>query len=523
MAKTATHTIKLASRTSALALWQTNTVKDLLCTAHPGIEVGIVEAITVGDTDQSTPLHMLGATGIFTKTIDDAVLQGRAAAGVHSLKDYPTQLPEGLKVWAVLPRDGYHDAFVPGANYTESIEEPLYLLSGSPRRKAQWLSKYPNHTFGPLRGNMDTRLAKMQAAGGGIVSKPGLERLHMLPKNAITLDWMTPAPAQGVMVVIGRTDLPEIEALFSAIHCEETALCAKIERDFMRVLEGGCALPLGALAQVSNGTVTFKGRLDLIDGSNTIEIEDSAAIDIADTLGETAAQMILNDPHGSAMLAQIKSQSPKEILWCGALSDNARKLAWQHNLKLHAINVLEPVSLGEFTAPNKPYDLVISSSKALAALPSSPGKMNKAYVVGSKTAQRLAEHWPNCTTVVANSMTELIPQMAEDLPLYYVSSQETTGILEASSVADQMIHVPVYHTQPTNPKLSRQEWDGIVVLSPKGYQSICTNNSLNTGFWACIGPHTAAGLSPEHHHLSKTASSPSQEAIIELLKQHWND
>lgn len=138
--------LRIASRTSPLAIFQTHEVIDRLKEFHSEWDFCVVPISTKGDRDQSSSLQNLGQTGIFTKALDDAILEGKADIGVHSLKDYPTNVPRGLKLLAVLPRDGYLDAFIPGNN-GKLKKDKLALLSGSPRRRAFWLNKYPNHSF----------------------------------------------------------------------------------------------------------------------------------------------------------------------------------------------------------------------------------------------------------------------------------------------------------------------------------------------------------------------------------------
>lgn len=283
-------TIRIGTRTSALAMWQAEQVQMTLGSV-PNQIVGIC---TKGDQDQSTPLHQLGQTGVFTKAIDEALLEGKIDLGVHSLKDYPTQAPEGLEVIAVLERDEYHDVFIPSeVADSDFLIRNLIIASGSPRRRAQWLARYPNHRFTELRGNMQTRLDKMAMMDGGIVSKAGLSRLGLLPKNHITLDWMIPAPAQGIMAIVGRSDDTRIREQFRTINHLPSFQAATIERAFMAEIEAGCAAPLGALALWRGDHILFKGILNSLDGKDSVRTEKSIPLNTWKEAGQTLAQELL--------------------------------------------------------------------------------------------------------------------------------------------------------------------------------------------------------------------------------------
>ena len=239
-------TVKLGTRTSPLALWQAELVATNL-SSH--VQVSIEGISTHGDIDLKSELHTLGGTGVFTKAIDEAVLSGEIDLGVHSLKDYPTQSPEGLEILAIIERDYHKDVFIPGGA-GRKLNEVMQIASGSPRRKAQWLNRYPQHEFVSLRGNMAKRLEKIASFDGGIISEAGIKRLGIYPENAIQLDWMIPAPAQGTIAVVGRKNEEALKNTVQQLTHKETAICVTLERSFMQHIEAGCAAPLGAFAYI---------------------------------------------------------------------------------------------------------------------------------------------------------------------------------------------------------------------------------------------------------------------------------
>lgn len=294
--------IILGSRTSELAMWQTLMVEKAL--QQNGDKTIIVGIKTQGDKDQHSELHTLGGTGVFTKAIDQALLEGTIDVGVHSLKDYPTQAPEGLTLKAVLPRDFYHDVFIPGGSGA-SFDDAMHVASGSPRRKAQWWSKYPHHTFSNLRGNMQKRLERIASFDGGIVSEAGLRRLNILPAQAMTLDWMVPAPGQGVVALVVRSDDTYTSEAVSKLNDKATEICTSIERSFMQYLEAGCAAPLGAIAQISNENIEFTGVLNSLDGQKEVRIQRDFPISEAAGAGQRLAKEVLA-MGGRAIMDEIR-------------------------------------------------------------------------------------------------------------------------------------------------------------------------------------------------------------------------
>lgn len=260
-------TLRIGTRDSALALWQAEKVKSLL--EANGHTCELVAIKSEGDLDLSTPIYQMGLTGVFTKTLDAALLSKRIDLAVHSLKDVPTKLAQGLHLAAVLNRANPYDVLVKGANANATT-----VATGSLRRKAQWLSRYPNDEVIGLRGNVQTRLDKIidQDLKGGIFAAAGLERLGFDTLESETLEWMLPAPAQGAIAVAAMADNTLITQCCAAINDAPTELCVTLERTFLNLLEGGCSSPIGAHAQIEEDTLHFKGALFSLDGSQSARV-----------------------------------------------------------------------------------------------------------------------------------------------------------------------------------------------------------------------------------------------------------
>lgn len=304
-------TIRIGTRDSELALWQAHTVQKQL--NDLGYKTEIIAVKSQGDIILDKPLYELGITGIFTKTLDIAMINGQVDIAVHSMKDVPTALPIGIVQAAVLKRANVLDILVHKGNL-DFLENEGTIATGSLRRQAQWWNKYPKHTVVDLRGNVNTRMQKLNDNdwNGAVFAAAGLERINLKPENYIDLDWMIPAPAQGAMLVVAMAnDNFTIDALSQLNHIE-TEICTYIERQFLRTLEGGCTAPIGALAKYNepNDTIEFEGVLLSIDGKQKLEISKKVDISEWKKLGFSCAKEILENG-GNELMIEIKKQLKK--------------------------------------------------------------------------------------------------------------------------------------------------------------------------------------------------------------------
>jgi hydroxymethylbilane synthase len=304
-------TIRIGTRDSELALWQANTVQKKL--NDLGYTTEIVAVKSQGDIILDKPLYELGITGIFTKTLDIAMINGQVDIAVHSMKDVPTALPQGIVQAAVLERANTLDILVHKGNL-DFLSTSGTIATGSLRRQAQWWHKYPNHQVVDLRGNVNTRMQKLAESdwNGAVFAAAGLERINLKPENYINLDWMIPAPAQGAMLVVAMANDEFTKDAVSQLNDIETEICTYIERQFLKTLEGGCTAPIGALAEYDEekDTIEFKGVLFSVDGKQKIEIEKSVDISEWKKLGFHSAQEILNNG-GAELMVEIKNQLKK--------------------------------------------------------------------------------------------------------------------------------------------------------------------------------------------------------------------
>jgi hydroxymethylbilane synthase len=290
-------TVKIGTRKSELATWQARQVAKRLSVL--GCKTELIYITSEGDKDQKTPLPEMGGRGVFTKAVDIALLNGKIDLGVHSFKDLPTENPLPLIISAVLERADSRDSLVApeGLEFLENPSGKAVIATGSNRRKAQWLNRYPNHTVVNLRGNVNTRLEKVNSNNwnGAIFAAAGLQRINLDQHISQYLDWMIPAPAQGAMAVMVREDDKKMREITSRLNDEKTETCTTVERDFLHEMEAGCSAPVGAWARIEGKKLHFTATALTTDGEERFDFEKSVSMNEAKGLGEKAAHKMLDE------------------------------------------------------------------------------------------------------------------------------------------------------------------------------------------------------------------------------------
>ncbi len=298
--------ISIGTRSSQLATWQAEHVKAQL--EQEGFEAELRFIKSEGDIDLKTPLYEMGVQGIFTRSLDIALLNNQVDIAVHSMKDVPTQLPVGIIQAAVLPRASHYDILVQKepVDLKTLSAMPAVIATSSTRRRAQWLRRFPHHRIENLRGNVNSRLQKLAESNwdGAIFAEAGLERIGLRPPEAITLDWMLPAPTQGTIVIACRENDPFVFEACKRLNDDASALCAKIEKDFLRTLKGGCTAPIGCLAELKGGEIHFRGNLCSPDGLDVFDISGTELVEEASELGSLMGETLLGNG-GSRILEQL--------------------------------------------------------------------------------------------------------------------------------------------------------------------------------------------------------------------------
>ncbi len=311
-----TTTIRIGTRRSQLALWQTHRVRDLLQTHYPDLAIELVHMTTQGDRVLDKPLPEIGGKGLFTLELENALANGEIDLAVHSLKDLPTEMAESFTLGAILPRANPFDALVSRARHTLATL-PLGATVGtsSLRRRAQLRAHRPDLTLENLRGNVDTRVNKAYDPAGPydaiVLAVAGLQRLNRdnAIREIIESSIMLPAPGQGAVAVQCRADDDTIRGQLVALNDQPTRIAVTAERAFLQRLEAGCRLPVSAYATLTDDTLQLTGRVSGLDGTQAITVQHVSPPDQAVELGVQLAEMALVQG-AEALLADLRGDLP---------------------------------------------------------------------------------------------------------------------------------------------------------------------------------------------------------------------
>lgn len=292
------HKLRIGTRGSALALWQADHVQGLLRAANPQVELERIIIKTEGDRDQRSSLTQIGGQGVFTKTIEEALLQSRIDVAVHSLKDLPSQMSEGLMLAAVPGRAPVNDVLVTETGQTlAELKQGAVVASGSIRRRSQLLQLRPDLRLVDLRGNIDTRLRKLREDGldAIIMARAAIMRLELTEVRfyEFTTREMLPAVGQGAVGIQIRENDEDTKRIVSGINDPEVFACVSAERAFLRKLDSGCQFPVGALAVMENGEILLQGFVGSEDGRTVIREQMRDRLEQAENLGNRLAEVFI--------------------------------------------------------------------------------------------------------------------------------------------------------------------------------------------------------------------------------------
>jgi len=308
--------IIIASRESLLAMWQAKFIQKCLHELYPQTEVSILGMTTRGDQILDQSLAKIGGKGLFIKELEQALEDGRADIAVHSMKDMPMNVPEGFKLAAITEREDPRDAFV-SIHYSglDALPEGSVVGTSSLRRESQLRAQFPHLEVHPLRGNVQTRLRKLDEGqyAAIILAAAGLKRLGLSDRITALLspEQSLPAVGQGALGIECRADRTDLVALMQPLHHQETAYCVEAERALSRVLGGSCQVPLGAFAEISNGTLQLRGFVAQPDGKRIVSDALNGKPETGITMGQQLAQKLINKGAGEILATLVPAEGWK--------------------------------------------------------------------------------------------------------------------------------------------------------------------------------------------------------------------
>ncbi|MBC2843773.1 hydroxymethylbilane synthase [Winogradskyella flava] len=520
--------IRIGTRDSQLAMWQAKTVQAQL--EQLGHKTTLVPVKSTGDLVLDKPLYELGITGIFTKTLDIAMLNEDIDIAVHSLKDVPTILPKGIVQAAVLKRGNINDTLVYKRNEEFLSQREAIIATGSLRRRAQWLNRYPTHTIVGLRGNVNSRLQKLEDNedwNAAIFAGAGLGRLGITPENSINLHWMIPAPAQGAIMISALESDEDIRAICAEINHEDTEISTTIEREFLNRLEGGCTAPIGAIAYIKDEEVNFKGILLSKDGSKKIEYAKVVPLDQKDELAKLAADYII-EKGGKTLIDQLqRSDKATNIYSTKKLTDD--QLMLFHNDVVAESNDTIKISLNRISKTiirNEIQNVIITSKNAVEALLTNFSvpelQFKNIYCVGRRTKRMVERRIGKVIHTEANAkkLADYLVEFMDGTEVTYFCSDLRLDDLP-NTLAENTItvnEVEAYQTKFDADKVE-SNLDGVMFYSPSTVEAFLKQNRVN-GIAFCIG-ETTAKAAKNYFEDVRVAKVPTVESVIELVNEHY--
>lgn len=524
-------TIRIGTRDSQLALWQANKVRKEL--AEFGYESVLVPIKSTGDIVLDKPLYELGITGIFTKNLDIAMLNGDIDIAVHSLKDVPTSLPEGIVQAAVLKRANYNDILV--LKDTEEFfgQPKATIATGSLRRKAMWLNRYPTHKVVDLRGNVNTRLDKLDNNdwNGAVFAAAGLERIGVRPAGAVNLSWMIPAPAQGaIMITALEKDSFVLDACEELNH-HETKVCVGIEREFLRLLEGGCTAPIGALAYVDAKTeeINFKGVLLKKDGSKKISVAKTAKLGNHKFLAKDCADYIINKGGKELMLEDEGVTTIVHSIYSTKKLSEIQKEILSHTIGIEDSDFIKIRSnrIPAKVMKNQHENVVITSQNGVEAILNSFTKneinFKNIYCVGRRTKKLIENRIGKVTHVAKNALklAEFISKKTDIKEVTYFCSDLRLDVLPTYLKANDVVinEIEAYKTMQSPVKID-DSISGVLFYSPSGIESYLQKNTTDKIAF-CIGETTAVEAR-KHFAKVEVANLPSVESVLDSVNTYFS-
>jgi hydroxymethylbilane synthase len=521
--------IRIGTRDSQLAMWQAKTVQSQL--EHLGHKTVLVPIKSTGDIVLDKPLYELGITGIFTKTLDIAMLNEDIDIAVHSLKDVPTVLPKGIIQAAVLKRGNINDTLVYKTNEEFLSTRDAVIATGSLRRRAQWLNRYPTHTIVGLRGNVNSRLEKLDANedwNAAIFAGAGLGRLDLTPENSINLHWMIPAPAQGAIMITALESDEETRAICSEINDEVTEICTSIEREFLNRLEGGCTAPIGAIAYINKEEeLNFKGILLSKDGTKKIEVTKVVPLENRYNVAEFCADYIIGKG-GKILIDELgRGDKVTNIYSTKKLTDD-QVMLFHNDVVSESHNAIKISSnrLAKNVIRNEIQNVIITSKNAVESLLtnfSAPElQFKNIFCVGRRTKRLVEKRIGKVTHTEANAkkLAEYLVEYIDGTEVTYFCSDlrldDIPNILTENHI--KVNEVEAYQTKFDADKIEG-DLDGVMFYSPSTVESFLKQNKAN-GIAFCIG-ETTAKIAAQYYEDVRIAKVPTVESVIELVNEYY--
>ncbi|MFD2566147.1 hydroxymethylbilane synthase [Pseudotenacibaculum haliotis] len=521
--------IRIGTRDSQLALWQAKKVQRMLNELE--YETEIVPVKSTGDIILNKPIYELGITGVFTRNLDIALLNNDIDIAVHSMKDVPTVLPEGIIQAAVLKRANHNDILVLKDNEEFFAQKEAVIATGSLRRKAQWLDRYPTHTVVDLRGNVNTRLQKLSDNdwNGAVFAAAGLERIGLRPKGAVNLSWMIPAPAQGAIMIAALDEDDYVKVACAQLNDRDTEICTGIEREFLNLLEGGCTAPIGAYAMMDevNSEINFKGVLLSRDGKKKIQVQKKVPIGRHRYLAKDCANYII-DRGGKLLIAEDMGVEKRVSVFSTKKLSEAQTKLFHNDIASESSDFIKIRfnRIAPKLVKNEIENVIITSKNGVEAILNNFTKeelnFKNIYCVGRRTKKLINQKIGDVKHSEKNA-EKLAEYLSENIKgqevTYFCSDLRLDTLPKVLSENEIKVHeIEAYKTM-YSPADVDEKVEGVLFYSPSTVESYIQKNSTDKVAF-CIGTSTAKEAE-KHFEKVEVAKVPTVESVIELVNLHY--
>ena len=497
-----------------------------------GHQTELVPVKSTGDIVLDKPLYELGVTGVFTKTLDLAMLNGDIDIAVHSMKDVPTALPKGIVQAAVLERANFMAILAYKDNQEFLAHPEATIATGSLRRKAQWLNRYPTHTVVDLRGNVNSRMQKLNDNdwNGAIFAAAGLDRIGLEHEHTIGLTWMVPAPAQGAIMIVAMEADEEVREICAQLNHERTEICVTQEREFLRILEGGCTAPIGGLCYINNDDkVVLKGVLLTIDGTKKLEAEITADLGKHQNIGRDCANSILARG-GKRLMSEVENAKLATHVYATKKLTEVQKRLFNNAIGVKSEDFIRisPNRISPAILKSEFQNVIFTSQNAVEALLSSISadhlKFKNIYCVGRKTKRLIESKIGPVVQVKSNArkLAEYLVEFIEGTEVAYFCSNlrmdDLPSILTENNIT--VNEIETYETKHASIEVDTSI-EGILFYSPSTVDSYLQNNSKDKIAY-CIG-ETTAEHARKYFDDVRVAKIPTVESVIELVNENYKN
>ena len=519
--------IRIGRAPDEMALWQAETIAGQLEYLEHETEIIVIDKLGKNISDK--PVYKTGNVYVYTRYLDTTLLNNEIDIAIHALKDVPPSLPEGIVQAAVLKRGNFNDVLILREDEDFFTRKTANIAVNSLRCKSQWIHRFPNHKMIDIEGDVKTRLKTLEELDwdGAVFTQTELKKLDLLPEDHLRLDWMLPAPGQGVVMISTLKENEEMLEICKELNHEETEICTGIERAFMDALGADQDSPMGALATIKNEKLKFKGGVFSPDGKQKIEFSKMTPVEELDDLGNFAAHYILDRSGAKIMRERMKIDREIKLFSTRALSlTQTKALSPNIQVDMEDFVKIRNTRLKPSVFNKTLENVLFTSPNAVTAILSnfSPAEfdMDNIYCTGRKTKRLIEKHIGKVKHFESTpeKLAEFLISNVKPGKITYFSGNDESKISDKlTSGGIEVEEIECYRTV-FNPKKIDPKYSGILFFDTRAIENFLIKNSPDDFTAFCIGDSTAVEAE-KHFKKVITAKIPTVDSILEAVNKTY--